>query len=160
MATSYGINRFDGLLFHSFIKSEHQYQSVLRNDFNCVFTDSKGRIWFGSHNGTIMMYNQEKDQFQNVSLDFEYHLEYPSISRFYESHNKLYALTSHGVLLYNEQSGTFNFAFQEFPVFKQIHVISNIKMMPVIFGLEQLKVGCYMLMLSKKQSRCFQFKMN
>ncbi|HRS17862.1 MAG TPA: two-component regulator propeller domain-containing protein [Bacteroidales bacterium] len=127
MATSYGINRFDGLLFHSFIKSEHQYQSVLRNDFNCVFTDSKGRIWFGSHNGTIMMYNQEKDQFQNVSLDFEYHLEYPSISRFYESHNKLYALTSHGVLLYNEQSGTFNFAFQEFPVFKQIHVISMIQ---------------------------------
>lgn len=124
MSTSYGVNRFDGIQFHSFIKSEQAHQAVLRNDFNCVFSDSKGRIWFGSHNGTIMLYNQQKDVFENKSFDFDYHLEYPSISKFYESKNILYALTTHGVLKFNEETGKFEFLCKNFPVFNQIHIIS------------------------------------
>lgn len=127
MATSYGVNRFDGLKFHSYIKSEKTQQAVLRNDFNCTFADSKGRVWFGSHNGTIMMYNQRKDMFENKSFTFDYHMEYPSISRFYESRNILYALTTHGVLQYNEDTGSFDFICKQFPEFRQIHVISMLQ---------------------------------
>ncbi|HPM11952.1 MAG TPA: two-component regulator propeller domain-containing protein [Bacteroidales bacterium] len=127
MSTSYGLNRFDGLVFHPFIKSEQTHQAVLRNDFNCVFSDSKGRVWFGSHNGTIMMYNQHKDMFENKSFSFDYHLEYPSISKFYESKNTLYALTTHGVLKYKEETASFEFFCKKFPVFNQIHIISMLQ---------------------------------
>lgn len=121
MTTSYGINKFDGYTFSSYVKSEQMQQTILRNDFNSVYTDSKNRIWLGSHNGIIMLYNALLDKFDNKSLSFDYPVEYPSISTFYESRGRLYALSTHGVLEYNEREGVFSFLQHNFPELTQIH---------------------------------------
>ena len=125
MATSFGINKFDGIQFQQYIKSDNLNSSVLRNDFMCSFIDLKGRMWFGSHNGTVMCYNKTHDTFDNVSFDFSYNFEYPSISKFYQKGTSpVYALTTHGVFVFQESNKKFKQLFSSLQILHSIHVIS------------------------------------
>ena len=125
MATSFGINKFDGIQFQHYVKSDNLNKSVLRNDFMCSYIDLKGRLWFGSHNGTVMRYDNSKDTFENLSFDFSYVNEYPSIVKFYQIRNSpVYALTTHGLFVFEESTKKFKFLFKSIQSLHSSHIIS------------------------------------
>lgn len=67
IATSNGLNRFDGKNFRIFKRNPGQPNSISSNNIETLFFDSKGRLWIGLKNGGVDVYDPEKDRFFNIS---------------------------------------------------------------------------------------------
>jgi ligand-binding sensor domain-containing protein/serine phosphatase RsbU (regulator of sigma subunit) len=53
IGTGSGLNRFDGLNF----RSDFLPDSLSEININCSFKDSENKLWFGSKNGLVLIYN-------------------------------------------------------------------------------------------------------
>ncbi len=67
IATSNGLNRFDGKNFRIFRRNPGQPYSISSNNIETLFFDSKGRLWIGLKNGGLDVYDPENDKFTNIS---------------------------------------------------------------------------------------------
>lgn len=67
IATSNGLNRFDGKNFRVFRRNPGQPNSISSNNIETLFFDSKGRLWIGLKNGGLDVYDPEIDKFTNIS---------------------------------------------------------------------------------------------
>ena len=67
VATSNGLNRFDGKNFRVFRRNPGEPNSISSNNIETLFFDSKGRLWIGLKNGGVDVYDPEKDKFTNIS---------------------------------------------------------------------------------------------
>ena len=51
VATDYGVSRYDGYFFHTFLHDDDDSLSVTSNAVDNLFCDSKGRLWLGTNKG-------------------------------------------------------------------------------------------------------------
>ncbi len=51
IATDYGLNRFDGYRFHTFLHDDADSTSMVANVVVTLLTDDKGRLWVGTNRG-------------------------------------------------------------------------------------------------------------
>lgn len=120
--TQYGLNRYDGGYFKIFTHSS--FGKLLRNDIACLAIDSAGALLAGAGSGVIVRYNQGMDDFDNKSICDAYGTEFASILHFCKTgKDRLYALTTSGLYVYNTRLGVFS---NTLPVFDSVqHLIVN-----------------------------------
>lgn len=67
IATSNGLNRFDGYNFKIYKNIHLDNYSIANNDTHCLYEDSNGYIWIGLTDGFISKYNPQTEKFTNYS---------------------------------------------------------------------------------------------
>lgn len=67
IATSNGLNRFDGEKFKIFKRNPDVENSITNNNIETLFFDSSGRLWIGLKNGGLDVYDPRNDKFLNIS---------------------------------------------------------------------------------------------
>jgi ligand-binding sensor domain-containing protein/AraC-like DNA-binding protein/signal transduction histidine kinase len=123
ISTYFGVNAFTGSSFEHYVAEDAQYNKLMRNDINCIYTDISKKIWIGGQNGTIQTYNSIYDRFDNVSLNLITIEEYPSFYSFYQKNGtELYGLSSKGLYRFSKYSGKFHKAFREVHELYSTHV--------------------------------------
>lgn len=70
VATDFGLNRFDGTLFHPFYHQEGNQQSISSNSINCLYDDPQSKtLWIGLRATGISLYDYVNHQFTHYIHD-------------------------------------------------------------------------------------------
>lgn len=64
--TKDGLDRFDGYEFKIYRHDPFDSTSLSDNTVTALFTDSKGRLWAGTYNGGLNLYDADKDCFHHI----------------------------------------------------------------------------------------------
>ncbi len=64
VGTKGGLNRYDGYSFKVFTNDPYNPHSISNNNIRTLFEDSKGRIWAGTLEGGMNVYNKQTGEFQ------------------------------------------------------------------------------------------------
>lgn len=130
LATSDGLNRFDGYNFKIYHQERNKPNSLLSDVVRFLYIDIEKQLWIGSRDG-LSHYNKEKDNFDNylfpVSNGTIFQIN--AISDFDE--NNLLLGTDNGLTLFNKEGKTFE-KFQS-PENAQTHIQSLYKQDDNIF---------------------------
>ena len=115
IATSNGLNRFDGKNFSIFKRNPGQPNSISSNNIETLFFDSKGLLWIGLKNGGLDVYDPEKDRFLNISAFIDIQAPERVISVFEDSEGEMWLGTwEQGVYqLTPEKDNTLKFKAQK-----------------------------------------------
>ena len=106
IATHFGISRFDGLNFKNYHIDKHP--GMLRDDFYHAFYAINGTVAFASSNGTLVLYDKEKDSFIDYTSSIG-DAFYGNITGLYRSEaGECYLSTSHGIFKQNSQTRNFD----------------------------------------------------
>lgn len=107
IATDYGLNRFDGAVFRSFLTET--YPSLGRNDMLQVKATPAGDVIVSGYNGFFQRYNPKTDLFDSI-FPGNY---YETVSRLYFGHGRkeVYAIASDGLYVQRGASGAFQTGF-------------------------------------------------
>lgn len=124
LATSDGLNRFDGYNFKIYHQQRNKPNSLLSDIVRFLYIDNEKQLWIGSRDG-LSHYNKEKDNFDNYlfSKSNGNISQINAISDYDE--NSLLLGTDNGLWLFNRKSKTFE-KFQS-PENTQMHVQSLYK---------------------------------
>lgn len=63
VGTEYGLNKFDGYRFTTYLHSQRDSATISDNEIASLFVDRKGRLWVGCSRG-LVCYDYEHDQFR------------------------------------------------------------------------------------------------
>lgn len=66
VATKDGLNRYDGYSFKIFTNDPYNQQSLSSNTVSRLYEDSQGRIWVGTENQGLNIFNKEKGDFLRI----------------------------------------------------------------------------------------------
>ena len=66
VATKNGLNRYDGYSFKVFANDPYNANSLSSNTILKLFEDSKGRIWAGTENAGLNIYNKQSGKFYRI----------------------------------------------------------------------------------------------
>ncbi|MBV9963395.1 MAG: histidine kinase [Parafilimonas sp.] len=69
IATKNGLNRYDGYSFKVFTNDPYNQHSLSSNTILALFEDSKGRIWAGTENAGLNIYDKNTGQFHRIIHD-------------------------------------------------------------------------------------------
>lgn len=85
IGTSNGLNRYDGYHFKHYYHSNTDSNSLIHNDIQTLYCDSKNRIWVTTVDG-ISCFNPVTNQFINYATKFKapYHLKNNNSAKIYE----------------------------------------------------------------------------
>lgn len=67
--TKDGLNRFDGYDFKTFHHDPFDSSSISDNAISSLYSDSKGRLWIGTTNGRVDLYDSRKNTFSHFLHD-------------------------------------------------------------------------------------------
>ena len=67
IATSDGLNRFDGKSFKIYKSDKNKVNSISGNNIETLFFDSNGMLWIGLKNGGVDIYDPRKDFFYHIN---------------------------------------------------------------------------------------------
>ncbi|WP_199233846.1 two-component regulator propeller domain-containing protein, partial [Pedobacter sp. HMWF019] len=73
-ATGDGLNRYDGYNFVVYHHEPDHANTLISDDLTCVYQDVKGRIWIGTRNSGIDLFNPETNTFEHF-----HHTDGPSL---------------------------------------------------------------------------------
>ena len=109
VATSSGLNRFDGNTFKTFYNNPTDSNSIADNNVQKLFTDIAGRLWIGTNAG-ISLYHPVSNSFSNYSPDT---LVLPrqgiSFGALYDDdNNNIWVGTKNDLLVFNTVTKKFN----------------------------------------------------
>lgn len=65
-ATKGGLNRFDGYTFKTFTTNPQDSTSISSNSISNLLEDSKGRLWIGTYDGGVNVYNKKSGRFLRI----------------------------------------------------------------------------------------------
>ena len=109
-ATDDGLNRYDSHAFKIYRHIPGNTHSLLVNNIETLFKDSKGNIYIGTGGGGLSLYNAKQDSFTNFTLikDDGATLSNNDITSIYEDKkNNLWVGTYSGLNLFNPKTGKF-----------------------------------------------------
>lgn len=69
VATNSGLNRYDGVNFKHFFTNPNDTTSVSSNIITVVFEDSKRRLWIGTRNAGLNLYNRKTETFTRITIN-------------------------------------------------------------------------------------------
>lgn len=67
--TEDGLNRYDGYGFRTFRKDYSNPNSLIDNDLKCMAEDSEGRLWIGTNNQGISIFDPSAESFSHLSVN-------------------------------------------------------------------------------------------
>ena len=67
VGTEYGLNKFDGYHFTSYLSDPNDSTSLVGNEVVRLLSDSQGRLWVGTHTG-IARFDYELNKFQRYTF--------------------------------------------------------------------------------------------
>ena len=67
VGTEYGLNKFDGYRFTSYLSDPNDSTSLVGNEVVRLLSDSQGRLWVGTHTG-IARFDYERNKFQRYTF--------------------------------------------------------------------------------------------
>ena len=109
-ATDDGLNRYDSHAFKIYRHVPGDPHSLLVNNIETLFKDSKGNMYVGTGGGGLSLYNAKQDSFTNFKLikDDATTLSNNDITSIYEDKkNNLWIGTYSGLDLFNPKTGKF-----------------------------------------------------
>lgn len=65
IATGDGLNRYDGYKFVAYHHDPDHSNSLISDDLTCVYQDAKGRIWIGTRNSGVDLFDPETNTFEH-----------------------------------------------------------------------------------------------
>ncbi|MCC5932584.1 MAG: response regulator [Cyclobacteriaceae bacterium] len=68
IATTYGLNRYDGYNFKSYLHDPEKTGTISDHDIEVLLEDSQKRLWAGTANG-LSFYNRNLDRFETILSD-------------------------------------------------------------------------------------------
>jgi ligand-binding sensor domain-containing protein/signal transduction histidine kinase/DNA-binding response OmpR family regulator len=68
IATTYGLNRYDGYNFKSYLHDPEKPGTISDHDIEVLLEDSQKRLWAGTANG-LSLYNRDLDRFESIRPD-------------------------------------------------------------------------------------------
>jgi signal transduction histidine kinase/ligand-binding sensor domain-containing protein len=71
IATSHGLNRYDGFNFKEYLNDPDDEFSLSNNNVWAVYEDSKGVLWAGTFGGGLNRYDRDNDRFIRYQYDPE-----------------------------------------------------------------------------------------
>ncbi|MDY0349404.1 MAG: two-component regulator propeller domain-containing protein [Tenuifilaceae bacterium] len=71
VATNSGLNRYDGVNFKHFITSTTDTSSVSSDIITAIFEDSKQRLWIGTKDAGLNLYNRKTETFTRITINPE-----------------------------------------------------------------------------------------
>ncbi len=83
VATSNGLNRYDGLKFKKFKHDPYNQYSILSNEVNALYRDSKDTLWVGTASG-LNHYDPYTESFKRISFTGSDILNYVSVNNIVE----------------------------------------------------------------------------
>jgi signal transduction histidine kinase/ligand-binding sensor domain-containing protein len=110
IATSSGLNRFDGVDFKIFRYDKENRNTISGNSIRCLLEDSKGYIWVGTLNSGLNRYDYKTGNFTRFSNK---NINSKSISNneilciFEDSQGRLWVGTEYGLNLFDYETETF-----------------------------------------------------
>lgn len=106
IATSDGLNRFDGYNFKVYHQENKKENSLLSDIIRHLYIDQANQLWIGSRDG-LSRYNEDKDNFENFSYikSGGNTSQINAITDYSETH--LILGTDKGLVLFNRKSKTF-----------------------------------------------------
>ncbi|MEO1805085.1 MAG: two-component regulator propeller domain-containing protein [Bacteroidota bacterium] len=66
VGTDFGLNRFDGLRFKTYLHDTSDSLSLSANSISCLFEASTGHIWVGTRGGGISVYDPTHERFTRM----------------------------------------------------------------------------------------------
>ena len=94
VATEYGLNRFDGLHFSTYLSSSEDSTSLKNNYVRTLFEDSKNHLFIGCISG-LLLYERSTDAFREIPVWRNGQRVYPHVTQILELHNgELWFVTS------------------------------------------------------------------
>ena len=109
-ATDDGLNRYDSHAFKIYRHIPGNTNSLLVNNIETLFKDSKGNIYVGTGGGGLSLYNAKQDSFTNFTLikDDGSTLSNNDVTSIYrDKNNNLWVGTYSGLNLFNPKTGKF-----------------------------------------------------
>lgn len=110
IATADGLNRYDGSTFKIFRRIPSDKTSLSDDFVMKLFLDSKGRLWVGTRDGGVNLYNDAQATFQQFKHypESATSLSHNHITAFAEDRtSRLWVGTEDGLNLYDAQKGIF-----------------------------------------------------
>ena len=88
IGTANGLNRYDGYRFRQYYHNDADSNSIINNEIQELYYDSKGRIWISTEDG-VSCFLPDQNRFINYNskLPHPYHLRINSSARIYEDGN-------------------------------------------------------------------------
>ena len=71
IATNDGLNKYDGYTIKEYKNNFNDPYSLCDNKINDLFVDSKGRLWIGTENNGLNLYDKEHDNFIHFGYNQE-----------------------------------------------------------------------------------------
>lgn len=111
IATSSGLNRYDGYSFKVFRKEPGKPQSIASNDINKLFADSQGFLWILFKSEGLSVYEPDFEKFRNYYFIEKENNNLTSggraLSVLEDRKNNLWLGTTTGLYLFNRSDRTF-----------------------------------------------------
>jgi signal transduction histidine kinase/DNA-binding response OmpR family regulator/ligand-binding sensor domain-containing protein len=103
-----GINRYDGQEVKKYFITSYTVNKK-HNNINCIYKDSKERLWAGTSNKGLLLYNPQMDTWNSITQpDDNTSLINPLVSTVYEDcKGNIWVGHYDGISMYNETSGSF-----------------------------------------------------
>jgi ligand-binding sensor domain-containing protein len=131
IATSYGLNRFDGNAFDKFLNDPNDSNSIADNNVQKVYLDNDNRLWIGTNAG-ISCYHPDKQNFSNYRPDsailpargtnFEAFCE--------DNHRNIWVGTRNDLLIFNP--GTNKFISSGWAAYAATHVSTAMNSLRIV----------------------------
>ncbi|SOE21055.1 Signal transduction histidine kinase [Spirosomataceae bacterium TFI 002] len=89
VATKYGLNRYDGTNFKTFLHSKNDPYSIATNQITALLQDNKGLIWIGTGEKKLIIFEPKTQRFYYANLDHGVSSDLPNnlINAIYEDDN-------------------------------------------------------------------------
>lgn len=107
VATKYGLNRYDGTNFNTFLHSKDDPFSIATNQTTALLQDKKGRIWIGTGEKRIIVFEPKSQRFYYSDIDLGSSADAPNnlINAIYEDDDgNIWSGSSEGQILKIELS--------------------------------------------------------
>ncbi|MBK6985436.1 MAG: hypothetical protein IPH32_12100 [Bacteroidetes bacterium] len=110
IGTQDGLNRYDGYHIKTFKTNQNSKTAVSSNDINCMFEDKLGKIYIGTNDGGMSVFNKYTETFTNYKSGLgSKKISSNSVRHIEElNDNELLIATEDGLNLFNKSTNQFN----------------------------------------------------
>ncbi|AHM60551.1 Histidine kinase-like ATPase [Flammeovirgaceae bacterium 311] len=105
IGTSFGLNRYDGYSFKSFLKTPNDSASISSNFVSCLYEDRDSVLWVGTINGGVNKFDKNSETFEVLKVEIDEPGIHDILAIYEDPSGNLYFGTKGGIILLNKKTG-------------------------------------------------------